>query len=165
MEIVMIKELTRRVFHLILVFMLVNMRFLYAADEPFNVTIELQSPIVLSEINGLSFVSTPTGMNTDVVTAPRDALAATFSVRGNPNTAVTGSVVESSITMTTGAGGINEQIVVDNFTTGGGLNRIGKGTLRASGSLKDIRVGGTAHVKANNVAGSYIGTATFRLLY
>ncbi len=117
MEIEMIKELRKQIFYLLFVFLLVNMRYLYAADEPFNVTIELQSPIVLSEINGLSFVSTPTGMNTDVVTAPRDALAATFSVRGNPNTAVTGSVVESSITMTTGAGGINEQIVVDNFTT------------------------------------------------
>ncbi len=139
--------------------------FTYAADEPFNVGMKLQTPVVITEVNGLSFVDTTTGSNTTVVTAPGDTLAATFIVRGSPNTPVTGSVVESSIVMTTGTGGNNEQITVDNFTLGGGLNKKGVAILRPSGSLQNIRVGASAHVKSNNVAGAYLGTATFRLLY
>ncbi len=137
----------------------------HATDEPFNVSMTLLAPLTITELTALSFVDTNAGSATTVVTAPSDALAASFSATGTPLDSATGSVVEASITMTTGGGGATEQIVVDTFTTGGDMDAAGATTFDAAGNIADLRVGGTANIDATDVAGIYSGTATFRLIY
>ena len=137
-----------------------------ATDETFNVGMTLLAPIVITETQSLTFADTISGSASDVTTAASDSSAATFTATGEANRAVTGSVVESSIVMTTGDGAdATKQITVDTFTTGGDMSVAGAATFDGSGELNDLRIGGTAHVEADDIAGSYSGTATFRLIY
>ncbi len=136
-----------------------------AADESFNVTMTLQSSLVITETNALSFINTTVGTAATIITSPADALAATFSAQGLPAASVTGSIVENSIIMSTGGGSANEQIVVNSFSTGGDMNASGIATLDSGGQTANLRVGATANVLAANVPGNYAGAATFRLLY
>ncbi len=137
----------------------------HATDEGFDVSMNLQSAITITETNALSFVDTTVGRDQTIVTAPDDALAAKFNASGNASTVVTGSVVETSITMITGGGTAEEQIEVDNFATGGDMSDEGVATFTTAGNLNNLRIGGTANVLAGNIAGTYAGTATFRLIY
>ncbi len=137
-----------------------------ATDESFQASMKLLAPIVITETQALSFADTISGQTTNVTTAAADASAALFTATGEANRAVTGSIVESSINMTTGAGVTTpEQIVVDTFSTGGDMDGAGSATFDATGNLNDLRIGGVAHVEAEDVAGQYTGTATFRVVY
>ena len=141
----------------------------YAADEPFNATMSLIAPIVITETQALSFTNTVTGNALPVVTAAGDGTAATFTATGEASTGVTGSVVESNITMqhsTWSTSDATREITVDTFTLGGDMNAgTGVATFSAGGALSDLRVGATSNVEANDIAGAYAGTATFRLVY
>ncbi len=137
-----------------------------ATDEPFNASMKLIAPIIVSETKALSFVEAVAGTADTVITAAGDGEAAIFTATGEASRAVTGSVVESSITMTTGGGGATEQITVDTFTTGGNLSALdGSAAFDGTGNLVDMRIGATANIDATDVAGDYTGSATFRLVY
>lgn len=137
-----------------------------ATDEAFQASMTLVAPIVITETQALSFADTIAGSTSDVATAAADASAAIFTATGEANRAVTGSVVEASIEMTTGDGvGTTKRITVDTFSTGGSMDAAGAATFDATGNLTDLRIGGTAHVQAEDIAGAYAGTATFRLVY
>lgn len=137
-----------------------------ATDEVFNVTMSLVAPIVITETQALSFSNAGAGSASTVVTAPTDGTAAIFTATGEASTAVTGSVVEASIEMTTGDGvGTTKRITVDTFTTGGDMDVAGSATFDGAGDLTNLRIGATANVQAEDIAGAYTGTATFRLVY
>ncbi|HAT8518463.1 DUF4402 domain-containing protein [Vibrio sp. 2092] len=136
------------------------------ADESFDATLSLLAPIDLTEVKGLDFEPTLANQNVNVVTAPTSVDAAVFTARGTANWEVKGQVVESSIVMTTGDGSDDaKKITVDTFTYGGSMDASGNAQFSSSGDLSNLRVGGTAHVQANDIAGEYRGTATFRLTY
>ena len=137
-----------------------------AADESFNASMTLLAPITITETNALSFANTESGQLVDVVTAALDSTAAQFTSTGEPSTAVTGSVVETSIVMITGTGDVTtKQITVDTWSFGGDMNGSGVATYDGSGDLSNLRVGATAHVEAEDIAGAYAGSATFRVTY
>jgi hypothetical protein len=137
-----------------------------ATDESFNIGITLIAPIVITETNALSFVETTAGSDQTVITAPGDGIAATFTATGEASRAVTGSVVESSVVLTTGAGVTTpEQMTIDTFTTGGDMSGAGATSFDGSGDLSDLRIGATANVLTEDVPGVYAGSATFRLVY
>ena len=137
-----------------------------ATDESFNIGITLIAPIVITETNALSFVETTAGSDQTVTTAPGDGIAATFTATGEASRAVTGSVVEPSVVLTTGAGVTTpEQMTIDTFTTGGDMSGAGAASFDGSGDLSDLRVGATANVLTEDVPGVYAGSATFRLVY
>lgn len=140
----------------------------YATDEPFNITMTLYQAIVITETQALSFPNTTSGGAIAVTVAPADGTAAIFTATGEPSTGVTGSVVESSIVMqhsTWSVADVTKEITVDTFTTGGNLSGAGAGTFDGTGNITDMRIGGTANVQANDIAGAYSGSATFRLVY
>ncbi len=136
-----------------------------AANESFSVTMFLKRPLLITEVNSLSFPDTNIGSSVSVVTEPEDAMATTFLATGIANAAVTGSIVENSITLVTGGSSVSEQILVDQFTTGGDMSSKGNAVFSSLGILKNLRIGATANIRAENVAGAYSGTATFRLIY
>lgn len=137
-----------------------------ADDATFNATITLIEPLVVTSVQDLSFAPQTAGSAVDVVTAPGDSTAAIFSATGEPSANAQASILESSIDMTTGAGAsAGEVISVDTWTYGGNLAGDGSVSFDGNGDIADMRVGATAHVKAENVSGDYTGTATFRLVY
>jgi len=137
-----------------------------AEETSFDATISLLQPITLNTVQDLSFAPQAVGENIDVVTGAEDTRAAVFSATGEANAAAQASVVESSIEMVTGAGATTgERITVDTFTYGGSLASDGSTAFDAAGELNNMRVGGTAHVEADDVQGDFVGTATFRLVY
>lgn len=137
-----------------------------AVDESFNATLNLLSPITLETVKDLDFEATLANQNVDVTTVSSDPKAAVFSAKGSANWQVAGGVVESSIEMVTGDGSDQtKRITVDSFTYGGDMDSSGLAVFDGSGNLNDLRVGGTAHVQSDDIAGSYVGQATFRLTY
>ena len=139
-----------------------------AADETFQATLKLLTPISITEVQALDFGEAISGTNQTLTVGAADGSAAVFSAQGDSSKTATASVVETSITMTTGDGvGTTKQIVVDNFTLGGngitGADQVD--FIAGSGNVSDIRVGGTANVEADDIAGDYAGTATFRVIY
>ena len=138
----------------------------FADDASFNASIDLIEPITLSLDQDLSFAPQTAGQASDVVTAPSDSTAAVFSATGESDAVAQASVVESSIEMSTGTGASTaERITVDAWTYGGSLASNGSTAFDVSGNLSDMRVGATAHLEADDVSGSYAGSATFRLVY
>lgn len=137
-----------------------------ATDLGFNLGMTLLTPIAVVNSQGLTFPATTAGAPATVVVAPADATAAVFTATGEPSTPVTGSVVEASITMTTGTGLTTpEQMTVDTFTTGGDMNAAGAATFDGAGALNNLRIGASANVLAEDLPGVWSGTATFRLIY
>lgn len=140
--------------------------FAAAQDAPFNATITLIQPITLSTVQDLTFAPQVAGTTVDVVTAAGDTNAAIFSATGALDAVALGSVVEPTIDMSTGAGASTaETIVVDTWSYGGSLAVDGSTVFDGTGNIADMRVGATAHVEAEDVAGDYVGSATFRLVY
>ena len=138
----------------------------FANDETLNVGMTLYTPFSITENQGLTFADTTIGAKVKVTTTPADTSAAIFFATGEPNRTVIGSIVENRIFMTTGDGNRGrKRIRVNKFKTGGDMNATGIATFNNLGQLNNLRIGATAHVKANNIAGAYSGTATFRLLY
>lgn len=147
---------------------LTSIGLVYATDEPFNVTMTLYDPIVITETQALSFPNTTSGGAIGVTVAPTDATAAIFTATGQASTGVTGSIVEASIDMlhsTWTVADVTKEITVDTWTTGGNLSGAGAATFDGAGNLTNLRIGATANVSANDIAGAYTGTATFRLVY
>ena len=137
-----------------------------ATDEGFSSSMTLLAPIVITETSALTFANAVSGSVSTITSAAASANAAQFTATGEASTAVTGSIVEASITMITGDGiGTTKQIVVDTFTTGGDMDGAGASTFSVGGALSDLRVGASANVLAEDIAGAYTGTATFRLVY
>lgn len=135
-------------------------------DETFNATLNLLSPITLDTVRDLDFEATLANQNVDVTTVSADPKAAVFSAKGSANWQVTGTVVENSIEMITGDGSDQtKRITVDSFTYGGDMDSAGLAVFDGSGNLNDLRVGATAHVQSDDIAGRYVGQATFRLTY
>lgn len=139
-----------------------------AQDETFQATLKLLTPISITNSQALDFGEAIAGTNQTLTVGAADGSAAVFSAQGDSSKTATASVVETSITMTTGDGvGTTKQIVVDNFTLGGGgisgADQVD--FIAGSGNVSDIRVGGTANVEADDIAGDYAGTATFRVIY
>ena len=139
----------------------------HATGKPFQATLRILAPIVITEVRALDFGDTEGG-NVDMTVAAADATAAVFSATGQANKFATASVVQSSITLlrSGGTGGNSpDEITVDTFTLGGTGISGSTVDFGAGGSVSDMRVGATAHVLAEDVAGDYSGTATFSLLY
>lgn len=138
----------------------------YGQDESFTVTLNILAPIVLTESQPLAFSNSLAGTDNDVVIAPTSGDAAKFTATGEADHAATGSIVENSIILVTGEGvDSSEQITIDSFVLGGDMNVGGNMTFNAEGNANDLKVGGTAHILAEDIIGSYSGAATFRLVY
>lgn len=125
--------------------------------------------IAITEIQGLSFPAAVAGTTTTMVTAATDSTAAVFNATGDANTALTATIVETGVIITTGTGSTNSQkISIDNWTFGGSLTDgggSGTGTFDATGALTNLRIGATANVESDDIAGDYTGTVTLRLVY
>ncbi|MBL4864892.1 MAG: DUF4402 domain-containing protein [Pseudomonadales bacterium] len=135
-----------------------------ATGKPFQATLRILIPCVITEVRALDFGDTEGG-NVDITIAPTDPTAAVSSATGQPNKYATASILQSSVTMLRSGGNSPDEIVVDTFTLGGDDISGSTVDMGASGSVSDMRVGPTAHVLAEDVAGDYSGTATFSLLY
>ena len=134
-----------------------------AADEAFDVTLKLLTPISISETQSLDFGETVSGSASTIVVAAADANAAVFTATGDASETASVQIVESSITMTTGDGsGTTKQITVDGFSLGGDVSG---GAITFTGGADDIRVGATANVEAEDIAGNYAGSATLQVVY
>ncbi len=139
---------------------------LAAEEERFNATLTLLAPMSIVEVKGLGFEAALANQNVSIVTAATDTKAATFTARGTALWEVQGSVVESSIDMTTGDGSdATKTITVSSFTYAGDMDASGVATFNGSGELSNLRVGATAEINSNDIAGDYSGEATFRLTY
>lgn len=124
--------------------------------------------IAITEVQALSFPDTLNGVTVDVVVLPTDGNAAIFNITGTASVAVTASVVEASIVMVNPVGNPNaagNKITVTNWSYGGTVAADGTAFMDASGELNNVRIGGTAKLSANDNAGSFAGTATFRFVY
>lgn len=124
--------------------------------------------IVITEVQALSFMNIAAGTSTTIVTAPGDTNAAVFNATGDVSAAVTVSIVENNVNITTGSGnGAQRKIPITAWTFGGSLTDAGgSGTASfdASGILNNMRIGASATVDANNLAGDYSGTVTLRVV-
>lgn len=120
----------------------------------------------IKKVGSLNFPFVVSGFSQVVTVAPSDAGAAVFSINGEKCARVKVEVVEPSIRMR-GDGASNEDsIKVRDFTFGGSVSDLGTGVTDCSnGKLKNIRVGGTAHVKAKNKQTFYEGYPTIRIVY
>lgn len=138
-----------------------------ADNEDFKSSITLLAPVQIIEGQDLSFEPTLAFQNKSVVTRATDVRAAIFSATGTPGYAFIAKVEESSIEMRLNGNGTSsdEKITVSNFTYGGNLDGAGQGQFDMSGERKNLRVGGTAYVESEDIAGDYVGTATFRITY
>lgn len=124
-----------------------------ATDEMFDVTIVISSSIEISEDNGLTFGNVES-LNSaqNIVVEPGDPGSAQFDITGSAGS-VSWSVTENNINMISGS----DNIMVNSFKVSG----TGNGNL----PQENIRVGATAHVGSNQPSGSYIGIATFNVVY
>ena len=135
----------------------------YATDEVFDVTMRLLADIVITENNALVFPDTPRGA-ANIVVLTTDAGAADFSATGQASTGFTKSIADpgGAITMLRSGGtpgNTPDEIVVDTFVLAGPV------AFDATGNATGLKVGATAHVLAEDLAGDYLGTATFRMIY
>ncbi len=138
----------------------------YAASESFESSIKLIQDITITEVASLRFPQQVAGTAQTVVVAPADSGAAQFSATGEALAGATATIAEASIEMTTGDGvGSTKRITVDSFTLGGNLAVDGTVAFAADGTISNMRVGGSAVIEADDIAGDYTGTATFELNY
>lgn len=137
-----------------------------AENTSFQSTLRLLAPNSITEVQPLEFPITTIGQDAIVTVSPADVSAAVFIATGSPSTAMVGSVVENQIWVDNGLSGKNSnKIKVGNFTVGGNMGLNGNTVFDGRGIADNLRVGATAEVRANDPAGTYTGTATFRVLY
>ncbi len=135
----------------------------HAVDELFDVSLKLLTPITITETQALDFGETVAGSASTLVVAAADANAAVFTASGEAAETASVQIVEANITLTTDDGSdTTKQITVDNFSLGGDVSG---GSMTFSGGADDIRVGATANVEAEDIAGDYSGTATLQVVY
>ena len=135
--------------------LLLGVTNLTATDESFNVTMTLFAGITITETQALLFPSQQALTVGTYTVLTGDAGAATFTATGNPSANFTRSVVEASINMTNGG----STIPVNAFTVAGPT------AFDVSGNAVGLKVGATATVDATDIAGSYTGAATYRIIY
>jgi hypothetical protein len=126
-----------------------------AVQAPFNISLKLYKPIQLTKISDLDFGNQVQGTAADIVIAPSDLGAAEFSATGGKNRAITKSVVEASVNLTSGS----DTLLVDTFTVDGPT------AFDNSGDATGLKVGATAHILAGTPDGDYVGSATFSVIY
>lgn len=137
-----------------------------SSDAVFSANLTLLEPIELSLSAELEFPILPAGQKTVFERDPEDEAALIFSARGTANTIVTGAIIESAVVLHTDPGEVNsDSISIGNFTTGGDFSDSGRATFDKNGELNNLRIGATANIEANDKAGAYTATATFRLTY
>ncbi|PCI52281.1 MAG: hypothetical protein COB51_00110 [Moraxellaceae bacterium] len=139
----------------------------YADDQAFNPSMVLiGTSLAIYEQQGLSFGNQLVpAVDTDLVVAPIDSKAAYFNVTGEPNLAVTASIVERKISITNGQAGKKNKMDVTDFTLGGSVDASGNGSFDNQGLLDNVRVGATTTIASDNNLGVYQGTATLRVVY
>lgn len=135
-----------------------------AASDTANAIQTVIAAIAIAQVSDLDFGTAPQGDAAKTV-APgtaEDAENASFAVTGEPSTSYTITLpADSTVVMTTGAGGANETIAVDSFTS----FPVTTGTLDGSGA-QSLFVGATrAALGASQVAGSYTGAFTVTVVY
>lgn len=122
--------------------------------------------ISITEVSDLDFGTAAQGDGPKTVLpgAAEDAENGSFTVTGTPNTAYTITLpADGIVVMETGAGGANETIAVDSFTSfpAAGANGMTDGT-----GDQLLLVGATrAALGASQVAGSYSGDYTVDVVY
>lgn len=138
-----------------------------APDANFDAILNLLEPIDVTLAKPLTFASMLTNADQTVITTPESPNAAIFTATGAVGWQTQAEVVENSIVLTKSgtAGGVTNEITVDTFTYGGNLDSSGLGAFSGSGSLTDMRIGASAHIKAENGSGLYIGSGTLRVTY
>lgn len=138
-----------------------------ATDSSFSINADLLSNIVLTKSQDMTFPDQEIGTAQTYVVSPTDTGAAVFTATGSASKNVTGSVTTASVslTCTTAATCGTETITANTFTTGGDMAANGDATFDGTGNLSNLRIGASEVVTATNKAGSYAGSATFRLVY
>ncbi len=121
-------------------------------------------PISINVVSNLQFGIGVQGDGSIIVIPSTSETAdnASFAVAGHNNTAYS-IVLPSSAALTTGAGGANETIAVNNFSSypAQGAN----GLLNSTGS-QNLFVGATrGTLLTNQATGSYTGTFTITVVY
>ena len=121
----------------------------------------------ITTLQNLRFDSAIAGFPQAITTHPLDDNAAIFEATGQRWGVVTISVKEKSTKMTLRKRHKKKRgkILINHFTTGGSLNRNGRGVFNRFGYMDNIRVGATANIKKNSKPGAYHGRATLRLVY
>ena len=110
-------------------------------------------------VKNLDFGFRTQGVAATVTIAPTDAGAAVFNATGMiPGRTATCKVTNSSITMTNGTSGTNNQITVNTFRINGCT-----AVVPATGQILNIGVGARASITTAKVEGVYTGPATFRI--
>ena len=139
----------------------------FATDANFNISATIISNIAVTTAQNLSFpVHEAVSSDTPVVVAPGDTTAAKFTATGEAGKNVTGSVTDSSITLTCSTGACNgDTITVNGFSLGGDMSSSGAATFNNSGQLNNLLVGATETLTNTDKPGDYSGSATFRLVY
>jgi hypothetical protein len=119
-----------------------------------------QVAISVNLISNMVFPVQVQGIATNVVIAPNDPGAASFSITGEPNRVLSCSVTNNNVNITTpGGGGAKYRIRVDSFLIQGCTH------FDPTGVLHGVSVGAKATIRKNNVEGEYSGTNTFRVVY
>lgn len=131
----------------------------------FNVTLTLFSEIKVEKVKDLEFGDVVMGQAKNIVVNDLSDQAAKFRANGDRNARISVKVVEESIKMKTQTSGPKHEIVVDQWNYGGNVDGNGDGHFDVNGAIQNIRVGGVAHVRADNEYGNYTGTATLRVTY
>ncbi|MBL4865315.1 MAG: DUF4402 domain-containing protein [Pseudomonadales bacterium] len=120
----------------------------------------------MTQNKDLTFDEIIAGTTQSITTSPEDNNAVSFSAGGEPNSAVTASVVENSVILISGLGeDSTTKITMDSFTMGGDLTVAGNGVFNSNGLLADLRVGATVHIEGEDQPGDYSAIATFRVVY
>ena len=138
-----------------------------AVDETFKAQLRILSPITITEDQAMDFGETAQGLADPIAATDANNKYAAFTVNGDASKTATASVVESSIEMKTGDGAdTTKKVTVDSFSVGvGGSGGGDQLDFVGDGEVSDVRVYGTAHQEAEDIAGLYTGDVTFRVVY
>lgn len=145
----------------------------FATDATFTVSSQIINNIALTNQQGITFPTQEVvSGDTPITVGPTDAAAAIFSAIGEAGKNATGSVTDTNIQLscTSAATCGTDAITVNNFTLGGDLAAGGRVTFpgalgSGTGNLTNLRIGATETLTSADRAGTYSGTATFRLVY
>ena len=132
----------------------------YAVDQTFNITIVIRKPISITVERNFNFgIYEQKKTDFTVTVAPEDEGSAVFKLVGSKNSSVSYTVTEESVQLSNGT----DTLKVGGFKVTGG-NTTGNGNI-TEGELKNIGVGATAYIAANQPDTAYYGNATFRAIY
>lgn len=131
------------------------------ANASANSTATIYSSISIVKTRDLAFGSGAPNDPAKTVAAADATRSATFNVTAaNTSSYIVTLPANGTVTMTTGAGGANRTIAVDNFTASV------SGTQTGTGAAQAVGVGATrAAIGASQVAGSYSGSFQVTVTY